>query len=202
MLKEHLHNLLAQSSSVYVNYPANPALVDGGVLAEVATSPLTGEADNQVVRLSWNTALTQPGAAVALTKPCSVVLTEASLSAARVKENDSVLFELPDDDGEMMEVMCVKKLAGILSLEHADPSAYLVVQEDGNGNLQLHAHERIEDAVADRMTCAHGAYRTTAPLAVPRSLLRNPDFFAIAEALMRSNDNLSFPDNFKEDADA
>lgn len=70
--------------------------------------------------------------------------------------------------------------------------AYALIQEGGSSDeLYLHVHDTLEDAEADRLDCADGAYRTTEPVELPDST----DWDAV-QTLLESVSSLDYPGEY------
>lgn len=145
-------------------------------------APVTGAADNEVVRLSW----LEGG------KPHSTRITEDGLAHASFDEATRI-FKVTDFEGHVLSLELQAKVAPDTN---ADPSVFLVVQEGGSSmELYLHVHDTLEAAEEDRRDCAvDGSYRTSSIVQVPRSLTEHPKFYDIAEQLVRASLTLDYPE--------
>ena len=75
---------------------------------------------------------------------------------------------------------------------------YALIQEGGTSDeLYLHVHDTMEEAEADRRSCAKGAYRTTEPIEVPE--LGESAWSAIDE-LLQALPTLDYPDDTEDEA--
>jgi hypothetical protein len=79
--------------------------------------------------------------------------------------------------------------------EEAD-THYLVIQEGGtSAELYVHSSYSEADAQEYRLDCvSNGAYRTSPCIEVPASLANHPQFYDIAEQLVRATTEIDFPD--------
>lgn len=164
---------------------AQVVALDNGSVVDVELADVTGQPDNQVVRLSW----TQEGMGA-----CGTVLTEEGLagvtfdSAAQTfkledYEGDPVVLKLTDDD--------------VVLTPDSEDVVYVLIQEGGSScELYMHAHSTRADAEDDRISCRDdGAYQTSEVIVpVPRSLAEHPEFYAVAEKLLTASKNLGFPE--------
>lgn len=79
-------------------------------------------------------------------------------------------------------------------VDAATPPVHVLIQEGGSSTeLYVHAHDTLEAAEADRVSCARdGAYLTSDIVQVPASLANHPDFFDVVEKLVRAVNTLSY----------
>lgn len=167
--------ILALSDSVYGDEPGCPKI--GWTTAE-----LTGQADNQVVRLEW------PSEGE---KTCVTYLTEDGVNSAEFDEA-TTQFTLEDFEGTPVRLKLVSKER---VLTPADGTRYVLIQEGGSSaELYVHAHASLADAEADRVSCEEGgSYRTSEIVEVPASLAAHPQFYEVVEQLVRATGTLSYP---------
>lgn len=149
--------------------------------AEVQVEPETGLPDNQVARLTWH------GSEGHL---YYTHLTEEAVKQARF-DKETETFSVDDFEG-LPTVLRLSRAGEVLA--PAKP-VYVLVQEGGSSSeLYLHAHATLEDAEADRVSCAeHGSYRTSSVVEVPADLAAHPRFYEVVEQLVRAAVNISYP---------
>lgn len=75
--------------------------------------------------------------------------------------------------------------------------AYIVVQQGGSsGELYVHSHRSVAEAVKDRKSCAEAAYMTSAIIEVPAVVAAlGETFYEAAEAIVEATTNLGYPEN-------
>lgn len=68
-----------------------------------------------------------------------------------------------------------------------DRAVFILIQEGGSSSeLYIHAHDTAEEAEQDRIDCSRdGSYATSPVMEVPSSLAEHPDFYNVAEDLLR-----------------
>lgn len=150
---------------------------------KVATAPVTGEPENQVVHLDWKD---EAG------RPCSTILTEEGLAAATF-DKATQSYQVEDHEGEMVALKMVSK--GMPLTPDSDANVFVIVQEGGSSTeLYIHEFEQREGAVNSRVHCAeNGSYRTSEIIEVPASLANHPQFNEIVQQLVRATLNLGTP---------
>ncbi|MBU9199921.1 hypothetical protein KTD31_00710 [Burkholderia multivorans] len=150
--------------------------------AVIATAPVTGEPDNQVVALYWGG---EDG------RQFWTAFTEAGLEKATFNPATQS-FEVEDFEGDKFELQLRAK-GNILTPD--DAVHYVLIQEGGTSSeLYIHAHGTRQDAEDDRVSCENdGAYRTSEIIEVPASLATHPSFYEIAEQLVRAVSTIDFP---------
>lgn len=156
-----------------------------GTVAEVELADVTGQPDNQVVRLNW----TEEGIGA-----CGTVLTEEGLAAVTF-DSASQTFTLNDYEGDPV-VLALKEDDEVLTPDSEDV-VYILIQEGGSScELYIHSHSTRADAEDDRISCRDdGAYQTSNIIVpVPRSLAEHPSFYEVAEKLLTASKSLGFPE--------
>lgn len=116
---------------------------------------------------------------------------------------ETSLSRLMRDLGGVVSEKQLEAVKAILSTK-PDEISYLLLQEGGSSTeIYLHGHESEEDANNDRINCSSdGAYRTSAPIAVPRWMTHIPGFYETAEILVQSTNGLEcvdVPDDWNEE---
>lgn len=74
--------------------------------------------------------------------------------------------------------------------------AYVVIQEGGSSDeIYVHSHESLEEAEADRVSCAEGAYNTSEVLELPADLAAHGEvFYEFLEKALAASLDMSCPD--------
>lgn len=77
-----------------------------------------------------------------------------------------------------------------------DTQGYLVVQEGGSSReMYVHGFDTIASADAYRESSVkEGAYRTSPPIQLPKSLLEHPEFFEVAESIAKGAVDVDYPE--------
>ena len=168
MLNEFLE-LLSKAESVLV----------GKARATVFCAPLTGEPENQVVRLAWGE-----------NPEHSVKLTEEGVENGRFDPKTKT-FKVFDDEGESCSVQLLRDGQALCppdGFEQHRGRAYVVIQEGGSSS-ELYAQALCTRPAAEAYQASSwnkGAYRTSDIVEVPASLANHPEFLAVAEALVQA----------------
>lgn len=150
---------------------------------ELQFAPLTGEPDNQVIRLAWEDDRGD----------CSTVLTEAGLAEAHFDETTGIL-SLNDYEGTPLCFRLRLPKPGTPALDTQE-FAYIVIQEGGSSTERyVHIHDSEDSAMADRIDCASAAYRTSDIIAVPASLARQEGFLDAVVAVVQATLSFDYPE--------
>lgn len=169
-------NLLTRATVVTMN---------DTTVVTVQLAEVTGEPENQVVRLSWTE--DRPGT-------FGTSLTEEGL--ARVTfDAKTGMFKLEDYEGD--PVALTLESGGEVLTPDSEDVVYIVIQEGGSScELYVHVHGTRKDAEVDRISCCeNGSYRTSKDIIeVPASLANHPMFYEVAEMLVGATQTLGFPE--------
>ena len=154
-----------------------------GSQVNFATAELTGEAENQVLNLTY----TDRGESYRIT------FNEEGLVAATFSAETGE-FTAEDDEGDKMDFLISKDGIAIWPTLANPYTTYVVVQEGGSSTeIYAHAYESREAAEYNRLSCASGSYRTSEVIEVPESLTRHPEFFNSLEQILRASLSFSYP---------
>lgn len=169
-------SLLARATTVTMN---------DATVVQVQLSEVTGEPENQVVRLSWTE--DRPGT-------FGTSLTEEGLALVTFDAKTG-MFQLDDYEGDPV-TLTLESGSEVLTPDSEDV-VYILIQEGGSScELYVHVHSTRKDAEADRISCRDdGAYRTSKDIIeVPASLADHPMFSEFAEMLVGATTTLGFPE--------
>ena len=150
----------------------------------VQLAEVTGEPENQVVRLTWTE--DRPGT-------FGTSLTEEGLALVTFDAKTG-MFQLDDYEGDPV-ALTLESGVEVLTPDSEDV-VYLVIQEGGSSSeLYIHTYDARKDAEAGRSSCEEGgAYRTSKDIIeVPASLAKHPMFYEVAEMLLGATTTLGFP---------
>lgn len=136
----------------------------------------TGDAGNVVLRLTG-------------TDKKVVQVTEEGITGGRFNA-ETKAFELFDEAGQPVVVRLLLNGQALCAPDeyhrHTGPG-FVVIQEGGSsGEVYVHTLNSRAHATAYRASAGEGAYRTSAVVEVPASLLDHPDFQRVAEDLVRA----------------
>lgn len=80
------------------------------------------------------------------------------------------------------------------AIDVSEPQVFVVVQEGGSSTeIYAAAFDTEDDAKAYRDSCEEGAYRTSKPVPVPRSLADHPGFSNFVHDLLSASINVGYP---------
>jgi hypothetical protein len=163
---------------------AQVVTMDTGVAVDVQMAEVTGQPENQVVRISW----TEEGRGA-----FGTALTEEGLAQVTFDATAGT-FKLDDYEGDPV-VLKLKSGEEVLTPDSEDV-VYILIQEGGSScELYIHAHSTRADAESDRFSRRDdGSYRTSEDIIeVPVSLANHPMFYEFAEMLVGATTTLGFP---------
>lgn len=180
-------DLLAQAEKVYLagievelQWMVAPTLVE----LQWMGAPLTGEPDNQVIRLAWEDD----------SADCSTVLTESGLGEARFDESTGILYVNDYEGSPMCFKLRMPRPAERVAPE-AEAVAYIVIQEGGSSTERyVHIHDSEDSAKADRIDCAAAAYRTSDIIKVPKALANQEGFLDAVVAVVQATLSFDYPE--------
>ena len=159
-------------------------------VSRVQLASLTGEADNEVVRLSDS-------------MNNSITFTELGLATAEIW-NQVKRLEAPHQSKVRIEAQDSEGDAILLTLtydEDAQPMVYAYVQEGGSaGELYLHFSSSEADAEEARASSADSGYQTTAAQGIPLALSLDTQIFDVMSTMLEALDNFEYAESLQEAA--
>lgn len=69
---------------------------------------------------------------------------------------------------------------------------YILLQENGQNSVAIHAHSTMENARAGQNSCAEAGYLTSPVVAVPLSLSQHPAFFDVLAQILDARMNMAY----------
>lgn len=172
MITELMH-ILTLANMVQVN----------GVTAEFTTAALTGEAENQVLNLTYR----------AGSEDFRFTFTEEGLAEATLVQGTGRILA-NDSEGDLQSLL-ISGEGEVLIPAKVDPGTVHIVVQEGGSSTEIYAHafDNREAAAYHRLSCASGSYRTSEVVEISSALADQPGFMDAVSDILRASINFSYP---------